>query len=61
MSPGDEDCHCNKIHTSPTAPFDLSFLDDNYTVSADKPYEFRPDIRTPQRRKEYKTPYKPHN
>ncbi|KAL8871569.1 MAG: hypothetical protein Q9198_007388 [Flavoplaca austrocitrina] len=58
---GDEDCHCDRIHISPTALFDSSFLDDNYTDSADKPYECRPDIRTPKRRKEYKTPYKPHN
>ncbi|KAL8982692.1 MAG: hypothetical protein Q9205_002876 [Flavoplaca limonia] len=61
MSPGDEDCHCDRIHISPTAPFDLSFLDDNYTDNADTPYEFRPDIRTPKRRKEHQTPYKPHN
>ncbi|KAL8879093.1 MAG: hypothetical protein Q9198_003230 [Flavoplaca austrocitrina] len=61
MSPGDKDCHCDKIHISATAPFDLSILDDNYTDNADTPYELRPDIRTSKRRKEHKTPYKPHN
>ncbi|KAL8883803.1 MAG: hypothetical protein Q9192_006995 [Flavoplaca navasiana] len=61
MSPGDKDCHCDKNHISPTAPIDLSFLDNNYTDIADTLYEFKPDIRTPKRRKEHQTPYKPQN
>ncbi|KAI4271925.1 MAG: hypothetical protein LQ337_005654 [Flavoplaca oasis] len=61
MSPGDEDCHCDRIHITPTAPFDLSFLDERYTDSYDTLYEFKPDIRAPKRRKENKTAYKPHN